>query len=77
MTAADPAAARIAAIEAERASFLRLVESLLDTYRPEGVLIWLTSGNRNLGGYSPRQMIADGDWDHLLDEADRLAGGTA
>ena len=61
----------------DRASFLRLVDSLLDTYKPEGVLIWLNSGNRNFGGYSPRQMIHDGDWQPLFDEADRLAGGAS
>lgn len=59
----------------ESDQFQRLIGSLLDTYKPEGVLIWLTSGNRNFGGYSPRQMMRDGDWQPLLDEADRLAGG--
>lgn len=62
--------------DGERESFRELVDSLLDTYRPEGVLIWLTSGNHNLGGYSPRHLIRDGDWQPLLDEADRLAGGS-
>lgn len=61
--------------DGERESFLSLVDSLLDTYRPEGVLIWLASGNRNLGGYAPRDLIRDGEWQPLLDEADRLAGG--
>ena len=63
--------------DGERENFTALIDSLLDTYRPEGVLIWLTSGNRNLGGYSPRQMIAEGEWEPLLDEADRLAGGAS
>lgn len=61
----------------ESEQFQRLIRSLLDTYRPEGVLIWLTSGNSNFGGYSPEQMIREGDWQALLDEADRLAGGPA
>ena len=59
----------------EREQFLRLVSSLSDTYRPEGVLIWLTSRNRNLGNIAPREYIASGNWQPLLDEADRLAGG--
>lgn len=61
--------------DGERESFTELIDALLDTYRPEGVLIWLTSGNRNLGGYSPRQLMAEGEWQPLLDEAERLAGG--
>lgn len=61
--------------DGERESFLELIESLLDTYRPEGVLIWLTSGNSRLGGYSPRDLIRDGEWQALLYEADNLAGG--
>ena len=59
----------------ESEQFQRLVTSLLDTYRPEGVLIWLTSSNRNFGGHSPISYIRDNDWQPLLDEADRLAGG--
>lgn len=59
----------------EREQSLRLIDSLLDTYRPEGVLIWLTSGNRHLDGFSPQQMIREGQWQRLIDEADRLAGG--
>jgi hypothetical protein len=61
--------------DGERERFLDLITSLLDTYRPEGVLIWLTSGNRDLGGYSPRDLIRDGEWDALLEIANRLAGG--
>lgn len=61
--------------DGERENFTDLVDRLLDTYRPEGVLIWLTGSNRNFGGYSPRQLMSDGDWAPLLDEADRLAGG--
>lgn len=62
----------------ERHLFVGLVKNLLDTYRPEGVLIWLNSQNRHLDGQSPRELIARGDyddWKQLLDEANRLAGG--
>lgn len=61
--------------QGEREQFLRLISSLSDTYRPEGVLIWLTSRNRSLGDIAPRDYIAANDWQPLLDEADRLAGG--
>ena len=57
-------------------NFLELIASLLDTYRPEGIITWLGSGNRNFGGYSPKQLIADGDWEPLFAEADRIAGGS-
>lgn len=58
--------------DVERQNFLKLIERLLDTYRPEGVLIWLAAGNRQLGGYSPRQLIAEGEWESLLALADRM-----
>lgn len=59
----------------ERAQLLRLIESLLDTLRPEGVAIWLTSYNRCLGD-NPRNLMARGEWGQLHAEAERLAGGT-
>lgn len=62
----------------ERARFEQLIGSLLDTYRPEGVLIWLSSSNRNLNHRTPRELMATGsgdDWAQLLNEADRIAGG--
>lgn len=51
-----------------------IIASLLDTYKPEGVGIWLTSPNRNLGG-RPLDLIAAGDGGRVLAEADRLSGG--
>lgn len=51
-----------------------VIGSLLDTYKPEGVGIWLNSRNRNLGG-RPLDLIAAGDAALVLAEADRLAGG--
>ncbi len=51
-----------------------IIESLLDTYKPEGVGIWLQSWNRNIGG-RPLDLIAAGEGERVLVEADRLAGG--
>ena len=51
-----------------------IIASLLDTYKPEGVGIWLNSPNRNLGG-RPLDLIAAGDGGRVLAEADRLSGG--
>ncbi len=51
-----------------------IINSLLDTYKPEGVGIWLQSWNRNIGG-RPLDLIAAGEGEWVLAEADRLAGG--
>ena len=59
----------------ERSCFLRLISSLSDTYRPEGVLIWLQSPNRKFDGRTPLEVLRDQGWGALIDEADRLAGG--
>lgn len=61
-------------VEDSRENFRRLIDSLLDTYSPVGVSIWLSSPNRHLGD-RPSELMARGDWQPLLDEADRLAGG--
>ena len=52
-----------------------VIGALLDTYKPEGVGIWLTSPNRHLDGRYPLDLIAAGDGYRVLVEADRLAGG--
>jgi hypothetical protein len=59
----------------ESEQFLELVRSLLDTYRPEGVLIWLQSRNRHFSDRTPLEVLRDEGWQPLLAEADRLAGG--
>lgn len=56
-------------------TFLKLIDSLLDSYSPKGVLIWLMSENKRFDGESPRDLVDRGDWKRLLDEANRLAGG--
>lgn len=52
-----------------------VIGSLSDTYRPEGVGIWLNSRNRNLGNERPIDLIRRGEAERVLAEADRLAGG--
>ncbi len=52
-----------------------IIGSLLDTYRPEGVGIWLNTPNRNLGGRRPLDLIAEGGGERVMGEADQLAGG--
>lgn len=52
-----------------------ILNSLSDTYRPEGVGIWMNSPNRNLGGERPIDLVRRGEAERVLAEADRLAGG--
>jgi uncharacterized protein (DUF2384 family) len=52
-----------------------IIGSLSDTYRPEGVGIWLNSPNRRLDDRRPLDLIRDGQAERVLAEADRLAGG--
>lgn len=42
-------------------------------YKPQGVEIWLSANNRNLGGNSPLVMILQGHGDLVVAEAERLA----
>lgn len=49
--------------------------SLSDTYKPEGVGIWLNSRNRNLGNERPIDLMRRGEGERVLAEADHLSGG--
>ena len=51
-------------------SLLRLVTILLDSYTPEGVVIWLYTHRKQLG-------VCEDDWDALIAEAISLTGMTA
>lgn len=53
----------------------RVVESLSDTYTPDGVRIYLVSSNRHFDMRTPLDLIEEGEGRRVLDEADRLAGG--
>lgn len=43
-------------------------------YQPEGVGIWMNSPNRNLDGQRPSELIAAGEAERVLAEAERIAG---
>jgi hypothetical protein len=51
----------------------RVNELLADVYSPEGVHVWLTARNRNLGHASPLERILDDFGDMVIAEAERLA----
>lgn len=51
-----------------------LIDELRDVYTDEGIGIWLRARNRNLGGARPVELITDGHFDQVLEEAQRLAG---
>jgi hypothetical protein len=51
----------------------RVKELLADVYTPEGVRIWLTSRNRNLGHATPLERILDDFGGMVVAEAERLA----
>lgn len=52
-----------------------ILNSLSDTYRPEGVGIWMNSPNRHFDGDRPIDLVRRGEAERVLAEADRLAGG--
>lgn len=53
-----------------------LVNELREVYTDEGIQIWLRSRNRNLGGRRPIEMLAEDQIDAVLDEVERVVGGT-
>lgn len=52
-----------------------IVRLLGDTYTREGIRIWLNSRNRNLELRRPLDLLAEGDVDTVLEEANRIAEG--
>ena len=52
-----------------------IVRLLSDTYTREGIRIWLNSRNRNLQLRRPLDLLAEGDVDTVLEEANRIAEG--
>lgn len=64
-------------VEVQRA-VSRIHECLAEVYLPDGVRMWLTSPNRNLGERIPALMIRSGrlsEVSAVLAEAERLSGG--
>lgn len=59
----------------ERRALMDLVSvraALADSYTPLGVEAWLHSGNRNMNGRRPYDLIMAGDLDPVKDELTRL-----
>ena len=52
-----------------------IVDILSDSYTPEGIDIWFHSRNRNLDMRRPIDLLTEGDFDSVLDEAKWVAGG--
>lgn len=52
-----------------------IVDILSDSYTPEGIDIWFHSRNRNLDMRRPIDLLTEGDFDRVLDEAKWVAGG--
>lgn len=51
-----------------------VVHELREVYTEEGVHIWLHARNRNLSRQRPIDLLAAGQYDDVLAEAERLAG---
>jgi transcriptional regulator with XRE-family HTH domain len=51
-----------------------IVRELRDAYTEEGVQIWLHARNRNLGSQRPIDLLAAGQYDEVLAEAERVSG---
>jgi hypothetical protein len=54
--------------------WLSVFDILADTYTPQGVSVWLSCRNRNLGDQSPVDLLKAGRLDEVLAEARRVAG---
>jgi DNA-binding transcriptional regulator YiaG len=52
-----------------------IIDILSDSYTPEGIDIWFHSRNRNLDMRRPIDLLTEGDFDRVLDEAKWVAGG--
>ena len=53
-----------------------LVSELREVYTDEGIQIWLKSRNRNLQSRRPIDLLAAGEVDEVLEEVQRILGGT-
>jgi len=52
-----------------------VARQLRDIYTREGAEIWLHGRKRSLNGRRPIDMLAEGDYDEVLDAIERLAAG--
>jgi hypothetical protein len=51
-----------------------VVEELRAVYTVEGIDIWLHARNRNRGGRRPIEVMAAGEVDRVIEDAQRLSG---
>jgi transcriptional regulator with XRE-family HTH domain len=51
-----------------------IVRELREVYTEEGVQIWLHARNRNLDSRRPMELLAAGQYDEVLAEAERVSG---
>jgi hypothetical protein len=52
-----------------------VTRQLRDVYTREGAEIWMHGRKRSLGGRRPIDMLAEGDYDEVLDAIERLHAG--
>lgn len=52
-----------------------LAQQLAEVYKPEGVEIWLHARNRSLDSERPIDLLARGEFQHVLEAVDRLKAG--
>ncbi|OYN80444.1 hypothetical protein [Mycolicibacterium sphagni] len=52
-----------------------IVKALGEVYKPDGILSWLRSRNRNLQNYTPLELLGNGSEDRVRAEVERLVGG--
>lgn len=51
-----------------------IVKELRTAYTDEGIRIWLNARNRNLGRHRPIDLLTAGEFDLVLEEAERVGG---
>jgi uncharacterized protein (DUF2384 family) len=52
-----------------------IIEQLGDTYRPEGIEIWLHGRNRALGGRRPIELLETGEFEDVIQLVEQLTHG--
>lgn len=52
-----------------------ILEGLVETYKPEGIGVWLTASHRSFGGDSALDLIREGRADEVAAEVERLTSG--
>ena len=64
-----------AGVKAQRLLDLQyIVRELRTAYTDEGVRIWLNARNRNLQRRRPIEMLIEGHFDDVLEQAERVSG---